>query len=790
MKKCVLLLGVLASFFHACGMFAKSVTVGDLEYNSLFAGVNDFTVDNFTGANNLGFFPVADNVNFDNSVLTLTELGGGTLTFDLGDIVPGSNTAAQFSSSLLLTQAYFTATLSPASFSLTNGESGTFAADPALAFTLLPSSGSLLAAGVDLGTMDANSASSSVPEPGSPMLLMTGLSTAAAVLALRRKRKARLLVFAAVLSAVFARHTLAQGNVTLSSTTSPASGDPGLTTFNVTGSGFPTGTIPAANVALTFYNDGSVVAYGTATSVTTIAGTVRRVSFQIPAYFSNQFYAPTFQVAIAGTTSTGAGFSSSNMASLTVAVPAISAINPSTSLPGKTLSVSIVGAGYLFVPGVTVVSFGPGISVGGAPEGAPGPVTMNSAGDLIADLAIDPAALPEARTVTVTTGAQQMTGAFTVTAKEIVLHTFGGALPNAANPQCGLVRDSAGNFYGTALNGGTGNAGVVYKLDAAGHYSVLYNFTGGDDGASPYAALILDSEGNLYGTAAKGGAANAGVVFELTSSGQERVLYSFKGGADGANPVASLFRDAAGNLYGTTENGGGGAGVVFKLAADGEYKVLQSFSLANFLSGLFPAAGVILDAKGNIYGTTAGGGNGGLGSCDGQGTVFKITGKGVYSVLYNFQGCSDGDDPVGNLVFDSAGNIYGTASTRTGPGPDNGSVFKIDTADVFSLVHVFGYVGADGAVPEAGVAFDSQGNLYGTTEYGGPSGCPFSGGFGCGTVFEVSAASLESVLYNFTGGADGAFPLGAIVVDPAGNLYGTTSMGGDNDAGVIFKLLR
>jgi hypothetical protein len=158
--------------------FADSIEVGDLEYNNLFAGVNYFTIDNFTGSNNLGFFPVASNVTFFNSVLTLTDPGGGILVFNLGNIGPGANTTALVSSALSFTEADFAATLDPSSFPLTNGDSGTFIADPSLSFTLLPSSGSTLVAGVDLGTINASPASSPVPEPGTVMLLLAALGAA------------------------------------------------------------------------------------------------------------------------------------------------------------------------------------------------------------------------------------------------------------------------------------------------------------------------------------------------------------------------------------------------------------------------------------------------------------------------------------------------------------------------------------------------------------------------------------------------------------------------------------
>jgi hypothetical protein len=185
--KVLIFVGALLSLCYAPKTFANSIIVGDLEFNNLFSGVNYFTVDDFTGSNNLGFFPVATDVTFDNSVLTLTELGGDTLVFGLGDIGPGANTNAEFSDTLSFTEATFSATLHPSSFRLTNGDSGTFIADPSLSFTLLPSSGSTLVAGIDLGTMSASPASSAtVPEPSTLTLWLTALG---AVLGLKARRR-------------------------------------------------------------------------------------------------------------------------------------------------------------------------------------------------------------------------------------------------------------------------------------------------------------------------------------------------------------------------------------------------------------------------------------------------------------------------------------------------------------------------------------------------------------------------------------------------------------------------
>jgi len=209
---------------------------------------------------------------------------------------------------------------------------------------------------------------------------------------------------------------------------------------------------------------------------------------------------------------------------------------------------------------------------------------------------------------------------------EIVLYSFTGGV-DGGNPQSPLIRDSAGNLYGTTRVGGASNQGVVYKLDATGHEMVLYSFTGGADGAHPYAGLILDSAGNLYGTTYRGGPANAGVVYKVDVAGFETVLYAFTGSADGGNPYAGVIRDSAGNLYGTAHNGGinpfgtGGLGVVYKVDATGHETVLYSCPGGADDGCRYPVAGVIHDSHGNLYGTTAEGGPGCLYGC---GVVFKL----------------------------------------------------------------------------------------------------------------------------------------------------------------------
>jgi uncharacterized repeat protein (TIGR03803 family) len=270
------------------------------------------------------------------------------------------------------------------------------------------------------------------------------------------------------------------------------------------------------------------------------------------------------------------------------------------------------------------------------------------------------------------------------TGKETVLHTFTGA--DGANPKVGLIMDSAGNLYGTAPNGGTGapgvcnleysGCGVVYRVDTAGAETVLYSFTGGADGGGPAAALIRDSEGNLYGTAMSGGAFGSGVVFELDSAGTETILYSFAGGTDGGTPIGGVIRDYAGNLYGTAYSGGigtcpfSGCGVVFKLDTTGDETVLYSFTGGS--DGGMPRANLIRQSTGNLVGTTS------LGGVDGVfgtgGVVFKLTATGTETVLHSFE-WGTGLYPSA-VIQGSAGNLYGSAIEGGACG--HGVVFKLE----------------------------------------------------------------------------------------------------------------
>jgi uncharacterized repeat protein (TIGR03803 family) len=266
------------------------------------------------------------------------------------------------------------------------------------------------------------------------------------------------------------------------------------------------------------------------------------------------------------------------------------------------------------------------------------------------------------------------------------LHSFAGPPTDGALPEAGLIGDEAGNLYGTTAYGGKSGYGAVFKLSEGGKESVLYSFIGGaTDGEYPIAGLVRDSAGNLYGTTYSGGdltcspgsGFGCGTVFKLSPTGKERVLYSFTG-ADGALPQAGLIRDSAGNLYGTTVYGGDfscgvlGCGTVFKLDGTGQESVLYSFGTEGAFDGTAPYAGLFRDTAGNLYGTTL------LGGAESSlcGTVFKLDTEGTKTTLHSFGATGDGCAPYGGLVQDATGNLYGT--TEHGGGTSSlGTVFKI-----------------------------------------------------------------------------------------------------------------
>jgi uncharacterized repeat protein (TIGR03803 family) len=318
-------------------------------------------------------------------------------------------------------------------------------------------------------------------------------------------------------------------------------------------------------------------------------------------------------------------------------------------------------------------------------------------------------------------------------------------------------------------------------------YRVLYSFKGGEDGAHPYGGLSRDSAGTLYGTTYKGGAYHYGTVFELLNSGKHKVLYSFgENGGDGEFPRDGwLARDKAGNLYGTTYQGGAyGYGTVFKLDKTDKETVLYSFT--GGADGKEPSwGGLNLDAAGNLYGTTWEGGS------SGYGTVFKVDKNGVESVVYSFAGGHYGPDgayPYKGLIRDESDNLYGTTVNGGAFGEQggNGTVFEVDHTGRETLLYSFGPF-PDGAFPTSGLIRDAVGNIYGTTNAGGNSGACGSD-VGCGTVFRLDSTGKETILHNLNGGVEGGYPWGALVRDESGTLYGTANGRGAYGYGTVFKL--
>ena len=352
---------------------------------------------------------------------------------------------------------------------------------------------------------------------------------------------------------------------------------------------------------------------------------------------------------------------------------------------------------------------------------------------------------------------------------ETLLHTF-SAGADGANPVGGLILDSKGNLFGTTIGGGAQNAGVVFEITAAGMEKILYTFTGGTDGGSSEAGLTVDANGNLYGTTGSGGLGH-GVVFSVSRSGKETVLYRFSGGTDGGSPEAGVIRDLQGNLYGTTPVGGtGGYGTVYKLSPTGDESVLYSFSGVDSIQGQDSEGGVIFGSGGRLLGATVAGGPGGTG------VIYEVSGVGQESVLFSFPGSTGGFSPEGTLIGDAAGNLYGTNSDG---GIGFGVIYKILPGGQEKVLYAF-TGGVDGGLPLCGVTPDAAGNLYGTTIFGGVANA--------GVVYKLDAAGQESTLYSFAGGADGGGPNSGVILDAVGNVYGTTAGGGAMNFGVVYEV--
>jgi uncharacterized repeat protein (TIGR03803 family) len=389
-----------------------------------------------------------------------------------------------------------------------------------------------------------------------------------------------------------------------------------------------------------------------------------------------------------------------------------------------------------------------------------------------------------------------------------VLHNFTGGR-DGSNPFAGLTRDTAGNLYGTAGAGGTGECsydnltgcGTVFKLthvNGAWTFNPLYEFQGGTDGEFPARPITIGPNASLYGATIGGGegscsfdgATGCGIVYNIVppisfprsplTPWTEKLLYRFTGGSDGGIGFTSLIFDHAGNIYGTTVNGGAnGFGTVFELApaGGGNYTESVLYSFAGGSDGQNPPDGLIADTAGNFYGTTSSGG--GSSNCtDGCGTVFELSPNGsgwTEKVLYRFQGTTDGKNPDAGVAIDSAGNLYG--NTWQGGSGGGGTVYQLMPSGgnwTFNLLY---------SVPVAGfavgrVALDSHGNVYNALQNGGT--------YNDGQIFELAPSNgswIYTDLYDFTGGSDGSNAIGGVLLDSSGNIYGNTLFGGGNTCG-------
>jgi uncharacterized repeat protein (TIGR03803 family) len=335
-----------------------------------------------------------------------------------------------------------------------------------------------------------------------------------------------------------------------------------------------------------------------------------------------------------------------------------------------------------------------------------------------------------------------------------------------------LIQGIDGNLYGTTpVGGANGPYGTIFKITPQGTLTILHSFNG-SDGAFATAELVQATDGTFYGTTETGGAQYSGTVFKITPGGNLTTLHSFctqPGCSDGYQPDAAVVQGNSGNLYGTTQIGGAnGFGEVFRITPKGKLKTLYSFcALPNCADGGYPNTALVRAANGNFYGTNST-------------TVFKITPTGVLTTLHTLSGTDGGGIAVG-LVQATDGNFYGTASAGGPNGRNDGTVFKITPRGVLTTLYSFS--GPDGISPESGLVQATDGNLYGTTWLGGANNS--------GTIFKISLAGTLTTLYDFCaqpGCSDGARPSGRLFQATNGTLYGATWGGGTHDEGTIFSL--
>jgi uncharacterized repeat protein (TIGR03803 family) len=349
-----------------------------------------------------------------------------------------------------------------------------------------------------------------------------------------------------------------------------------------------------------------------------------------------------------------------------------------------------------------------------------------------------------------------------------VLYNFTGG-QDGAWPFAGVIQDPAGNLYGTTYEGGTGGYGVVFRLDTAGTESVLHSLAGpSSDGSYPVTAVVRDTKGNFYGTSIYGGSYDHGTVVKINAAGHEKVLYSFSGGSDGCYPQQGLIMDKAGTLYGSTDAcGSSGNGTIFKVDRAGNFTLLHSFT-RGWLDGANPQFGhLTMDISGNLYGVTE------LGGANDAGVLYELSKKGKLTVLHSFGGANDGCYPFGSVVQDKAGNAYGITQYC---GSGWGTIWKVSKKGKETILHSFAGGTSDGCNPFAGVTLDAKGNLYGVA-----AGC---GDNNWGVLYELSAHRRFSLLHRFDS-SGAAYPVGEVLRTAKGGLFGTTEYGGY--AGAVWK---
>jgi uncharacterized repeat protein (TIGR03803 family) len=348
-----------------------------------------------------------------------------------------------------------------------------------------------------------------------------------------------------------------------------------------------------------------------------------------------------------------------------------------------------------------------------------------------------------------------------------------------------LAQGMNGSFYGTTERGGTStaceyNCGTIFRVTPAGTLKTLADLDL-TDGSFPYSGLILATNEEFYGTTSGGGANGYGTIFKMTAGGTIATLHSFDA-SDGANPWAALVQATNGDLYGTTSYGGpyeGGYGTIFKISPSGTFTSLHSFDVGD---GFYPYGTLIQATNGYLYGSTYEGGSDPSASCDPcYGTIFRMTPSGTFTTLHVFV-LTDGAYPYGALVQAANGDLYGTTEGG-GPSGNPGTIFKMTPAGDLTTFYVFCKESGclDGEQPRGGLVQATDGNFYGTTTAGGTSGL--------GTVFEITPEGIETVLHNFDGMTDGQTPYGTLLQATDGSFYGTTFNGGPAGGyGTVYRL--